>query len=31
LPKSTLLSIHEFLTDKIYYRNPVKEASGNQF
>ncbi|MFZ4741388.1 MAG: DNA-directed RNA polymerase subunit omega [Bacteroidales bacterium] len=31
LPKPTLLSINEFLTDKIYYRNPVKEASGNQF
>jgi len=31
LPKPTLLSINEFLTDNIYYRNPVKEASGNQF
>jgi DNA-directed RNA polymerase subunit K/omega len=31
LPKPTLLAINEFLTNKIYYRNPVKEASGSQF
>lgn len=25
LPKPTLLSVHEFLNDKIYIRNPLKE------
>jgi hypothetical protein len=25
LPKPTLISIHEFLNDQIYYRNPLKE------
>ena len=25
LPKATLVAIDEFLNDKIYYRNPVKE------
>ena len=25
LPKPTLISIHEFLNSKIYYRNPLKE------
>lgn len=31
LPKPTLLSIHEFLNDKVYYRNPIKEVSKDQF
>jgi DNA-directed RNA polymerase subunit K/omega len=26
LPKPTLISIQEFLEDKVYYRNPAKEA-----
>ena len=26
LPKPTLIAIHEFLHDEIYYRNPVKET-----
>lgn len=26
LPKPTLISIQEFVEDKIYYRNPAKEA-----
>ncbi|HRY32256.1 MAG TPA: DNA-directed RNA polymerase subunit omega [Bacteroidales bacterium] len=25
LPKPTLISIHEFLSNQIYYRNPAKE------
>ncbi len=25
LPKSTLVSVHEFVKDKIYFRNPIKE------
>lgn len=25
LPKSTLISIYEFLNEKIYFRNPLKE------
>jgi len=25
LPKATLVAIDEFLNDKVYYRNPVKE------
>lgn len=25
LPKPTLLSVHEFLNEKVYYRNPIKE------
>jgi DNA-directed RNA polymerase subunit K/omega len=25
LPKPTLISIHEFLNDEVYYRNPNKE------
>ena len=25
LPKPTLIAIHEFLNDKIYFRNPAKE------
>jgi DNA-directed RNA polymerase subunit K/omega len=25
LPKSTLVAIHEFVKDKIYFRNPTKE------
>jgi DNA-directed RNA polymerase subunit K/omega len=25
LPKPTLIAIHEFLDDKVYYRNPSKE------
>ncbi len=27
LPKPTLIAIHEFLNDQIYYRNPAKEKS----
>jgi hypothetical protein len=30
LPKPTLISIHEYLNDKIYYRNPIKEQSGEK-
>ena len=30
LPKPTLIAIHEFLHDEIYFRNPAKE-SGNDF
>ena len=26
LPKPTLIAIHEFLHDEIYFRNPVKET-----
>jgi len=26
LPKPTLVAVQEFLDDKIYYRNPIKEA-----
>ena len=26
LPKSTLVAIHEFLNDQIYFRNPAKES-----
>jgi len=29
LPKSTLVSVHEFLNDQIYYRNPAREANKN--
>ena len=29
LPKPTLVSIHEFLNDQIYYRNPAKEGNKN--
>lgn len=25
LPKATLIAVEEFLSDKIYYRNPIKE------
>jgi DNA-directed RNA polymerase subunit K/omega len=28
LPKPTSIAIQEFLEDKIYYRNPVKEEQG---
>lgn len=31
LPKPTLMAIHEFLTDKIYHRNPIKEDSKDNF
>jgi DNA-directed RNA polymerase subunit K/omega len=27
LPKPTLIAIHEFLNDQVYFRNPHKEAS----
>jgi DNA-directed RNA polymerase subunit K/omega len=27
LPKPTLVSVHEFLNDQIYYRNPAREAN----
>jgi phage-related protein len=26
LPKPTLISVHEFLNDQIYFRNPAKES-----
>ncbi len=26
MPKPTLISIHEFLEDKVYYRNPTKDV-----
>lgn len=26
MPKPTLIAVHEFLDDKIYYRNPLKET-----
>jgi DNA-directed RNA polymerase subunit K/omega len=28
LPKPTLIAVQEFLDNKIYYRNPAKEAKG---
>jgi len=31
LPKPTLMAIYEFLNDKIYFRNPIKETSKDQF
>jgi len=31
LPKPTLMAIYEFLNDKIYHRNPIKESSKDQF
>ncbi len=31
LPKPTLLATWEYLNDKIYFRNPVKEESEDQF
>lgn len=31
LPKPTLIAIQEFLKDQIHYRNPLKEAEGNNF
>jgi DNA-directed RNA polymerase subunit K/omega len=31
LPKPTLMAIYEFLNDKIYHRNPIKEGSKDQF
>ena len=30
LPKATLIAVNEFLTDRIYYRNPNKE-NGEEF
>ncbi|OQX76184.1 MAG: RNA polymerase Rpb6 [Bacteroidetes bacterium 4484_249] len=30
IPKPTLIAIHEFLNDNIYYRNPQKKT-GNEF
>ena len=31
LPKPTLIAVSEYLNDKVYYKNPIKEASKNQF
>jgi DNA-directed RNA polymerase subunit K/omega len=31
LPKPTLLAIHEFLENQIYYRNPLKESTKDNF
>ncbi|MGE5382641.1 MAG: DNA-directed RNA polymerase subunit omega [Omnitrophica WOR_2 bacterium] len=31
LPKPTLIAIQEFLKDQIHYRNPIKEATEDQF
>ncbi len=28
LPKSTLIAVHEFLNDEIYYRDPSKDEEG---
>ena len=30
LPKPTLISVHEYINDQIYYRNPHKENQDNQ-
>jgi hypothetical protein len=30
LPKATLISIHEYLNNKLYFRNPLKET-GNEY
>jgi DNA-directed RNA polymerase subunit K/omega len=30
LPKSTLLSVQEYLDDQVYFRNPLKEADKDQ-
>ncbi len=29
LPKPTLVSVHEFLNDLVYFRNPAKESGKN--
>lgn len=29
LPKPTLVSVHEFLNDQVYFRNPAKESVNN--
>lgn len=31
LPKPTLVAVHEYLNDQLYFRNPDKEASGSNF
>lgn len=31
LPKPTLMAIWEFLNEKIYHRNPIKEGSTDKF
>jgi broad-specificity NMP kinase len=31
LPKPSLLAIHEFLHNEVYYRNPLKESSEDNF
>ncbi|HBZ66393.1 MAG TPA: RNA polymerase Rpb6 [Bacteroidales bacterium] len=31
LPKPTLVAVAEFMSDQIYYRNPVKENSNSNF
>jgi len=31
LPKPTLMAIHEFLNDKVYHRNPIREDSKDNF
>jgi len=31
LPKPTLISINEYLNNKLYFRNPIKENSENNF
>ena len=31
LPKPTLIAIHEYLHDQLYFRNPEKELSGSTF
>lgn len=31
LPRPTLLAIHEFLSEEIYFRNPLKENSKDNF
>jgi phage-related protein len=29
LPKPTLVAVHEFLNDQVYFRNPAKESADN--
>lgn len=31
LPKPTLMAIWEFLNEKVYHRNPIKEVSSDNF
>ena len=31
LPKPTLIAVHEFLNDNVYFRNPIKEQKEDNF